>query len=391
MTKQISKTPSETFFEAKTLIEEQNEEQHETQHKTQETFYQIYDRIIKRIITLSPNAVINLINGLFQTNYPPGSKITYNWTEHHDNNLKRTLADTILTINDQYTYHIEAQAYKDEAIEFRVFDYSYKHALITRNYKNVLRFPEPKIVYLYSGKNLPDEEIITLDFGTQGTFDYHVPVYKLMERSPQELDEQNMIILIPFMILRLRKQLEKSRSKEDINDLKSLIFDDILGLIKKNLRAGNVTAEDANQLWSMVVALYRYLYAKYVEFEKEGLNMDMNDELILDFDLIKEKIRQNLKAEVKAEVREEIETEVREEVKTKIWEEVETEVREEIETEVREEVKTEVREEVKTEVREEVTAQDQLAIIQKLYSKLNDSEQVALLLDLPLETILAAI
>ncbi len=132
--------------------------------------------------------------------------------------MKRTLADTILTINDQYTYHIEAQAYKDEAIEFRVFDYSYKHALITRNYKNVLRFPEPKIVYLYSGRNLPDEEIITLDFGTQGTFDYHVPVYKLMERSPQELDEQNMIILIPFMILRSRKQLEKSRSKEDIND-----------------------------------------------------------------------------------------------------------------------------------------------------------------------------
>lgn len=79
--------------------------------------------------------------------------------------------------------------------------------------------------------------------------------------------------------------------------------------------------------------------------------MDMNDELILDFDLIKEKIRKNLKAEVKAEIREEIETEVQ----------------------------------------EEVTAQDQLAIIQKLYSKLNDSEQVALLLDLPLETILAAI
>ncbi len=162
--------------------------------------------------------------------------------------------------------------------------------MVTRNYTNVLHFPEPKIVYLYNEKNLPDEEIITLDFGGQGTFDYHVPVYKLIESSPQELDEQNMIILIPFMILRLRERLEKSRSRQDINDLKSLIFNDILGLIKKNLGSGNITAEDANQLWSMVVTLYRYLYAKYTEFEKEGLNKDMDDELILDFDLIQERI-----------------------------------------------------------------------------------------------------
>ena len=38
------------------------------------------------------------------------------WTEHHDSNLKRTVADTILTINCQYTCHIEAQAYEDETM-----------------------------------------------------------------------------------------------------------------------------------------------------------------------------------------------------------------------------------------------------------------------------------
>ena len=55
---------------------------------------QIYDKAFKRILTLSDKAVINLINGLFGTDYPTNSKITYNWTEHEDKDLKRTLSDS---------------------------------------------------------------------------------------------------------------------------------------------------------------------------------------------------------------------------------------------------------------------------------------------------------
>ena len=49
-----------------------------------EEIYQIYDKAFKRILTLSDKAVINLINGLFGTDYTTNSKITYNWTEHED-------------------------------------------------------------------------------------------------------------------------------------------------------------------------------------------------------------------------------------------------------------------------------------------------------------------
>lgn len=33
------------------------------------TIYQIYDKIFKKILTLSPTAVVNLINGLFDSVY----------------------------------------------------------------------------------------------------------------------------------------------------------------------------------------------------------------------------------------------------------------------------------------------------------------------------------
>ena len=45
-----------------------------------EQIYQIFDKVFKKLITLSIKAVVNLINGLFGTDYPFDSEITYNWT-----------------------------------------------------------------------------------------------------------------------------------------------------------------------------------------------------------------------------------------------------------------------------------------------------------------------
>ena len=188
----------------------------------------IYDRTFKKILTLSSRAVIGLINGLFDTEYPLDSTITYNWTEHHDDNLKKTLADTIITINQSWSYHMEAQMYEDEEIEFRVFDYSYGHALKSRNDADVLHFPEPRIIYLYNHKNVSDTKEILLDFGTQGTFTYRVPVFKLLEYTVEELSRKNMIILIPFMMLKLRDKIKKRRTMENMKALQTLIFDDII-------------------------------------------------------------------------------------------------------------------------------------------------------------------
>ena len=149
----------------------------------EKTIYQIYDKIFKKILTLSSKAVINLINGLFSTCYPLDSTIQYNWTEFEDDELKKILADTIITINGSDSYHMEAQMTEDGDIIFRVFQYGYSHADRTRENKNgiyTLHFPEPKIIYFSPTNNVPDEFVLQLDFGSQGKFDYKVStdVYK---------------------------------------------------------------------------------------------------------------------------------------------------------------------------------------------------------------------
>ena len=83
----------------------------------------IYDRIFKRILTLSGKAVINLINGLFETCYPESSTLTYNWTEFETDKLRKILADGIITVNGTDAFHFEAEI-SDDNIIFRMRSFS---------------------------------------------------------------------------------------------------------------------------------------------------------------------------------------------------------------------------------------------------------------------------
>ena len=96
-----------------------------------------------------------------------------------------------------------------------------------------------------------------------------------------------MVILIPFQLLKLRKLLEKDRSEENLDALKNLIQNDIIGSINTNLELGNITVTDAQKLRRLTHKLYDHIYSHYKEMEE--LN-DMTDEsLILDIDIIEKK------------------------------------------------------------------------------------------------------
>lgn len=267
------------------------------------SIYHIYDKVFKKILTLSSGAVVNLINGLFETSYPTDSIITYNWTEFESDELKKILADTILTINNTQSYHIEAQITEDEDIIFRVFEYSFGHADRNRirmtSHKNTnassnctteqepdceLLFPEPKVIYLCPSGKAPAQYTMKLNFGTQGSFLYKVSTFKLLDISLDELNQRKMIILIPFQLLKLKDLLSKDRSEENLLALQNLIQHDILESIESNLTLGNITPDDARRLKRLTHKLYTHIYSHYEEME--ALNELTDESLILDIDII---------------------------------------------------------------------------------------------------------
>ena len=256
--------------------------------------YQIYDKAFKRILTLSEKTIINLINGLFDTNYPTDSKITYNWTEHTDKDLNRTLSDSILTINGRDSYHIEAQMTEDEEIVFRFIEYGFGYAYKNRTFFNggeQMVFPRPCILYLDEGKKdkVPDEYTLTLLFENQGEFSYKVPLVKLQNMSIEELNEKKMIALLPFQLLKLRKKIENLRTDESLEELQKFVINDIIDTIYKNEVVGNISHNDAMDLIELTTKLYMKIYSKYKELE--DFTMRMCDQSL---DFISDKYEQKL-------------------------------------------------------------------------------------------------
>ena len=250
--------------------------------------FQIYDKAFKRILTLSEKTVINLINGLFDTNYPTDSKITYNWTEHEDKDLKRTLADSILTINGRDSYHIEAQMTEDEEIVFRFIEYGFGHAYKNRTFIDGgerMIFPRPCILYLDEGKKdkLPDEYTLIMQFENQGEFAYKVPVLKLQNFSVEELNEKKLIALLPFQLLKLRKKIQNIRTDENLKELQDFVMNDIIETIRKNEDVRNISHNDAHNLIELTMKLYMKIFSKYKELEEFTVRLyDQSMELATD-------------------------------------------------------------------------------------------------------------
>ncbi len=244
----------------------------------------IYDKIFKRILTLSNVAVINFINGLFDKNFPIDSEIIYNWTESITDELEKTIADTILTINNTEKFHMEVQISNDESMVLRVFDYSYQEAI---KYKKIsdgrirLKFPESKIIFLEHNSKTPDEVILEMDFLEQGKIEYKIPTMKFLSYSAEELNNKHMVILLPLYLLKLRREIAKNTSKENAKALKKLIEIDIIKTIEENKNKGYISYEDSKVLINLLKILYENLYGDIKELKEEGVDKMISDRLIL--------------------------------------------------------------------------------------------------------------
>ena len=164
---------------------------------TNDTTSQIFDKILKRILlSLSSPSIVDLINGLFSEDFPRDSKITYSSTEDIDSNLKKTVADMIITLQFEdrvRRFHIESQINDDHTIVIRVFEYGFHDALrhqVIEGNKITLPFPAPVIIFLEHTEATPDEVILELDFGERGKIDYPVQTMKFLNYSVEELCEK---------------------------------------------------------------------------------------------------------------------------------------------------------------------------------------------------------
>ena len=131
--------------------------------------------------------------------------------------------------------------------------------------KTILKFPEPVVIYLTKESSIPEESVLILDFGKQGSFEYKVENYIYLNHDVIELNQRKMGILIPFQLLKFKEIINKNPTRKNFEKLQRLLENDILKSIEANVKVGNITQEDATQLLELTRQLYKYLYDNYYE------------------------------------------------------------------------------------------------------------------------------
>ena len=187
----------------------------------------IYDSVFHTIVQNLPQLLIALINLTFGKDYPEDITITHLKETHH-RKTGNTRTDCFLLIGEA-TYHIECQTRHDGVMALRMFEYDMAIALEEAWQKQVekIRMPSSCVIYLSHTKNTPDVYRLTILGQDDQRMEYRCPVIKVQNYSLDELFEKNLLMLLPFYIMRYES---KFPDMEKDDDLRRQFLDEVAAL-----------------------------------------------------------------------------------------------------------------------------------------------------------------
>ncbi|MDR3000890.1 MAG: hypothetical protein LBU89_06460 [Fibromonadaceae bacterium] len=256
---------------------------------------QLFDLMFKSIIKdASSSAIVHLINGIYKKNYSLDTtavKIepTEFITEHpKSGKLKKIVSDIVITLYDgncKDTYFIEAQISDDIEMLLRIFNYSVLVALEGKEVSDdgsymQIDMPSPAVIYWESSET-KDFVSIKIKFPNKRSVVYKVPAFKVLQHSVSELE--NMALLLPFYILKIRGELKKTKDSEKRKELSNRLEGyviEISQVLKRCVENNYITDRDAAMLLRRLLSMNLELYGKYREFKE--VNMSKRLEKLVD-------------------------------------------------------------------------------------------------------------
>ena len=159
-----------------------------------------------------------------------------------------------------------------------------------------MEFPRQIVIYLDEKPGLPEYYPVTIHFQGEGSYTHRISVLSFQEESLSEIKEKNLIVLLPFKLLSLRKDFEKERSEDNIRRLIRLYEDDIMGMIEQAYSHDQITNKDYVSLRSLTILLLRHLYSRYQEIQEALMrlydqSLDLESDRLFDrIELLEEQI-----------------------------------------------------------------------------------------------------
>ena len=215
-----------------------------------------------------PYLAVPLINEVFHTSYPEDVKITQLRNEHQQKDGE-IITDSCLLIGKKM-YHIECQNTDDTTMAIRMIEYDFAIAVENaekqgRRYR--IEFPRSCVLFLRSSGNTPDYLEADVIFPDGKTHVYSIPTIKMADYTKDHIFEKNLLMLLPFYIMRYEKKKYDMRKNPELFQVLLNEYDEIrINLEKELTETGK--AELYTNLTKLIVKIADHIFEKEEDIRK---------------------------------------------------------------------------------------------------------------------------
>ena len=228
----------------------------------------IFDDVFRTMIEKMPYLAVPLINEVFHTSYPEDVKITQLRNEHQQKDGE-IITDSCLLIGKKM-YHIECQSTDDTTMAIRMIEYDFAIAVENaekqgRRYR--IEFPRSCVLFLRNSGNTPDYLEADVIFPDGKTHVYSIPAIKMADYTKDHIFEKNLLMLLPFYIMRYEKKKHDMRKNLELLQILLDEYDEIrINLEKELTETGK--AELYTNLTKLIVKIADHIFEKEEDIRK---------------------------------------------------------------------------------------------------------------------------
>ncbi len=175
----------------------------------------IFDDAFATMVEEYPQVLIPTINEVFGTAYGKEEKVHLFRNEHHEKD-GTIITDLYAGVRDGL-YHVECQSNEDKEMVIRMLRYDFAIAWKNAEWGEEgceVKFPSSCVLYLRSTKNTPDVMKVRLVLQNGQTSDYTVPVVKIKKYGAKEIFKKNLMLFLPFYMMRYERDIENNNEKQ---------------------------------------------------------------------------------------------------------------------------------------------------------------------------------
>ena len=175
----------------------------------------VFDSAFKTVIHKAPWLVIPLINEAFDRSYSQDALITH-FSNEHEGPRGSTVSDSVFWLQDK-VYHVECQSTPDADMAVRMIEYDFAIALegaLGGGTPYEMNFPESCVLFLRHTSNTPDALQMRVNLPSGDSFTYESKVVKAQLFTSDEIFEKNLLLLLPFYLMRYERLLGRIESDD---------------------------------------------------------------------------------------------------------------------------------------------------------------------------------